>query len=238
MTAAPLPDQADTLAAVAYHAERVRARRLAASAGLTPALALRTILEGVAGEAGLARLVEERRAGLAHEAARRAQKIAARTAAQAVKRAGPDLAPGTWLGWFDGSATPNPGRIGIGALLTAPDGVSVEISRRAGHGNSGEAEYLALIALLEAALPLRPPALLIRGDSRVVIDDLVDMKGAGAAGLEGYRRRARELLAQLPGARLRWVPRHRNGDADRLSQQAGAAWQEGDAPAPDQAPTN
>jgi ribonuclease HI len=56
-----------------------------------------------------------------------------------------------WRGWFDGSAHPNPGQIGIGALLCGPDGQRVEISRRAGHGSSSDAEYLALTALLEAA---------------------------------------------------------------------------------------
>lgn len=233
MTAPLSPDETATLEAAAFHAERVRARRLAGSTGLTPAQALRTILEQVAGASGLDRLIAERRAAQALETARRARKTDARDAARAAKKAGPVLAPGTWLGWFDGSATPNPGRIGIGALLTAPDGAAVEISRRAGHGNSGEAEYLALIALLEAALPLRPPALLIRGDSRVVIDDIHDLKGDGAAGLAHHRRRARELLAQLPGARLCWVPRHRNGDADRLSQQASASWRDGDGPQAD-----
>ena len=77
-----------------------------------------------------------------------------------------------WLAWFDGSALPNPGRIGIGALLRGPQGQVVEISRRAGEGSSSEAEYLALIALLEAALLHQPAQLTVHGDSQVVIDDL------------------------------------------------------------------
>ena len=129
-----------------------------------------------------------------------------------------------WLAWFDGSALPNPGRIGIGALLRGPQGQVVEISRRAGHGSSSDAEYQALIALLEAALPLQPPRLMVCGDSQVVIDDLKPLqKGRSAKGLESWRARALELIAQLGGAEVvsvRWVPRHRNPDADRLSQMA------------------
>ena len=130
-----------------------------------------------------------------------------------------------WLAWFDGSALPNPGRIGIGALLRGPQGQVVEISRRAGDGSSSEAEYLALIALLEAALPYQPPQLVVHGDSQVVIDDLKPPRRGKtiAKGLEALRARALDLIAQLGGAAVvtvRWVPRHRNPDADRLSQAA------------------
>lgn len=130
-----------------------------------------------------------------------------------------------WLAWFDGSALPNPGRIGIGALLRGPQGQVVEISRRAGDGSSSDAEYLALIALLEAALPHRPTQLIIHGDSQVIIEDLKPPRRgkSNAKGLETLRARALELIALLGGApvvTVRWVPRHRNPEADRLSQAA------------------
>ena len=101
----------------------------------------------------------------------------------------------------------------------------MEISRRAGHGNSGEAEYLALAALLEAALRLGATDLLVYGDSRVVVDDVnlsveAIAAGRGAKGLEAHRMRVMDLLGPLGAVSLRWVPRHRNGDADRLSQLA------------------
>ena len=131
--------------------------------------------------------------------------------------------PAAWHAWFDGSATPNPGRIGIGALLQGPQGQRVEISRRAGHGSSGDAEYLALIALLETAVEMQLPELLVYGDSQVVVQDVLLAQGPGAKGLEAHRERAGALLAQLARVNVRWVPRHRNGEADRLSQQASAA---------------
>ena len=58
------------------------------------------------------------------------------------------------------------------------------------------------------------------GDSQVVIDDVHAPDCASAPALQAYRREALDLLARLPGARLRWIPRHRNQQADALSQRA------------------
>jgi ribonuclease HI len=83
--------------------------------------------------------------------------------------------------------------------------------------------------LLEAALAARPPVLAIYGDSQVVIGDVAPAAhgGPGAKGLEQHRERVLALLGKLEESgrvRLHWVPRHRNGEADRLSQQAIASW--------------
>jgi len=130
--------------------------------------------------------------------------------------------PAAWRAWFDGSATPNPGRIGIGALLQGPAGERIEISRRAGHGSSGDAEYLALIALLERAVEMQLPELLVYGDSQVVVHDVLLALGSGSRALEAHRERVGVLMAQLALVNVRWVPRHRNGEADLLSQRAAA----------------
>jgi ribonuclease HI len=60
----------------------------------------------------------------------------------------------------------------------------------------------------------------VYGDSRVVLDDVAAPPAQGAPVLRPYRVRAQALLAQLPGTTLRWVPRHKNLDADALSQRA------------------
>jgi len=233
MTTSPSPDTLAALIGAAYHNERVAARRMAAGEGVDEAEALRRVMaqsaaaQGLAGLAGLADLLAARARLKQDEAERRAAKLAARSEKVAAMkaRARPAPQPGAWQAWFDGSAHPNPGRLGIGGLLLGPAGERIEISERAGHGNSGEAEYLALVALLEAAVAARPGVLAIYGDSQVVIGDVAG--GAGAAGLEQHRERALDLLAQLGNSgrvTLHWVPRHRNGEADRLSQQAIASW--------------
>ena len=171
----------------------------------------------------LAELVSARhreRAAAEQALTQREQERAAARAARKPQPAARDAL--AWHAWFDGSAHPNPGKIGIGGVLESPDGDVVKISALAGHGDSCEAEYLALIAVLEAAL-LRTPTparLVIHGDSQVVIEDVLRDEASGAPVLSSYARQARHLIAQLADVRLQWIPRARNAAADALSQHA------------------
>ncbi|NHZ87506.1 reverse transcriptase-like protein [Massilia sp. CCM 8733] len=216
------------LLAAAFKSERSASRKLAARAGISEEQALRATLEQRAGAHGLAHLLDQRAALAAMEAARLAARDARRARARsatAVKHDGP---PSAWRAWFDGSAHPNPGRCGIGALLTGPAGQVVEIAQPAGYGNSSEAEYLALIAVLESALESGARGVSVHGDSRVVIDDVNGLDAAGAPSLRAYRVRAQALLARIDGACVRWLPRHKNQAADALSQRAVAAFRPAD----------
>jgi ribonuclease HI len=217
----------ETLATAAFKGERVAARRLAARMQLTELQALLQVLTLAAGVAGLAQLLAEREQLRLRDEQRRAARQADTARKLALRQAAIRPTLIGWRGWFDGSAHPNPGRIGIGALLCGPDGQRVEVSRRAGHGNSSEAEYLALTALLEEAVKAGATELSVCGDSQVVINDVNQGAARGAKGLEEYRSRVIDLMSALGEVQLRWVPRHRNGDADRLSQQAIANCREG-----------
>ncbi len=224
----------EQLIGAAYHLERVLGRRLARSAGISEHAALKATLEKVAARQGLphvGHLLLLRTQAQQQAQERRASREQAQQAALALKKNRHAPAASAWLAWFDGSAHPNPGKIGIGALITGPDGQRMEICLRAGIGNSSVAEYRALIAVLEALAPLQPAQVLIHGDSLVIIDDM-RQGGAGAKGLQGERERARALMAQMNDVQLRWIPRHRNAAADRLSQQAIALWRDDDLSLP------
>jgi ribonuclease HI len=209
-----------TLTHIAFKTERAAARRLARQQDLSEAEALRRTLERSAGHAGLDALVAARLAAHAADAARLDARITARAAAAARQTAHHDDKAGAWRAWFDGSARPNPGRCTIGVLLRGPDDLRIELAQPAGDGDSSDAEYRALIALLETARAHRAAGLTVYGDSRVVIDDVNGPALYGAPALAPYRARVHALLAELPGARLRWVPRHKNREADALSQRA------------------
>ena len=219
----------ERLQSAANRTELAASRRLALRAGLaqgmaqgmTQEAALRLVLEASAGAAGLPALLAEREALRRAEAARAVQRAQARAEAAAMRAARRLGTSTAWRAWFDGSARPNPGRCGIGGLLRGPAGELVELSRAAGFGNSSEAEYLALIAVLEAALAQGAFPLTVYGDSQVVIDDVNRPAAQGAAVLGPYRARVHALLAAMPAVTLRWVPRHRNLEADALSQRAG-----------------
>jgi ribonuclease HI len=200
--------------------ERDAARRLTQSSGMPPADALRRTLEVASGDAGLAALLAERGALRAAEEQRALARRSRREAALAQRTLRRLGAPTAWRAWFDGSAHPNPGRCSIGALLEGPQGESIELSLAAGYGNSSEAEYRALIALLEAAVRHGAHELTIHGDSQVVINDVNGTERAAARSLLAYRAAARALMDQLRDVTLRWVPRHRNSQADALSQRA------------------
>jgi ribonuclease HI len=215
----------DRLQGAANRSELAASRKLALQTKLPLDEALRITLAASAGKAGLAlaTLLAERAALRETEAARVLARRSARAAGLAVRRARHEGAPTAWRAWFDGSARPNPGRCGIGARLLGPEGQLVELSEPAGHGNSSEAEYLALIAVLETALAQGARELTVYGDSRVVLDDVAAPDAKSAPVLRPYRARVQALLVQLPGTTLRWVPRHKNLDADALSQRASIA---------------
>lgn len=202
-----------SLLAAAYKTERAASRRLM-NAGVPEREALLQTLTLSAGKQGLAALLDSR-AALQQLVKERAS---ARAAAQARRSAPHDATATPWRAWFDGSAHPNPGRCGIGALLLGPAGEQVEIAQAAGYGNSSEAEYRALVALLEAAVAQGAHDLTIHGDSRVVIDDVQLAPHRAAPSLQPLHAAANTLLAQLRDVRLRWIPRHKNTAADALSQ--------------------
>jgi len=126
-----------------------------------------------------------------------------------------------WTIHCDGSAVPNPGRMGLGAVLTAPDGTRHPLSTLAeGRGCNNEAELRALMAALQEARQRGATTLLIHCDNSVVVEQL-----AGTA-LEPFLRLAplfgevRAMLRSFASTRLVWIPRHRNREADALARAA------------------
>lgn len=125
------------------------------------------------------------------------------------------------MAWFDGAALPNPGQLGLGVVLQAPDGQRFEYSVRGkGTGCSNEAELQALCRALSLAQEAGVRRLSLSGDS-----DFAISHGAGRAATAVLRlvvliKEAQLLMAGFDRVELRWVPRHRNGDADRLSRLA------------------
>ncbi len=213
----------EELLLIAYKRERTMSRRLSRLTSLSAHAALTQILEKSAGTQSLAELVEARHRERAVAQQAQKQREQERAAARAAKIPMPAARDAlAWHAWFDGSAHPNPGKIGIGGVLESPDGDIVKISAVAGHGDSCKAEYLALIAVLEAALSRSPaPArLVIHGDSQVVIEDVLLDATRSAPALSSYATQARHLIAQLSDVRLQWIPRARNAAADALSQHA------------------
>lgn len=129
--------------------------------------------------------------------------------------------PAEWQLWFDGSAQPNPGRLGLGAVLVGPLGQRQDYSAQApGHGCNNEAELLALGKALELARQAGARHLVLRGDSDFAVRHLRGEAVTQVGRLQALVAMIRGELGGFASVRLEWVPRHRNPDADRLSRAA------------------
>ena len=126
-----------------------------------------------------------------------------------------------WIIFCDGSASPNPGRMGIGAVLTEPDGTRHTLSQvMPERGCNNEAELLALMAALRELKVRGAKSLLAYSDNSILIEQLVSSNAKPVARLAPLFNEARALLAQFDDASLKWVPRHRNREADELARAA------------------
>jgi ribonuclease HI len=126
-----------------------------------------------------------------------------------------------WVLYCDGSALPNPGRMGLGAVWTEPDGTHHTLSQAAPtKGCNNEAQLRALMAALAELQRRGARALLVHCDSTIVVGQLGSKDAKPIARLAGLFEQARQLLGAFDHARLQWIPRQRNGQADALARAA------------------
>lgn len=126
-----------------------------------------------------------------------------------------------WVIYCDGSAMPNPGRMGMGAVLTEPDGTRHTLSQATTiKGCNNEAELRALMAALQELQRRGVRALLVYCDNSILVEQLGTTDAKPIARLACVFEEARVLLESFDHARLQWIPRHRNGQADALARAA------------------
>ncbi len=140
---------------------------------------------------------------------------------------------GHWTIHCDGSALPNPGRMGLGVVITEPDGTRHELSV-ATHaiGCNNEAELKALMHGLEAAKALGAACARAYSDNSVLVEQLGAKTSTAAkasttlkpmkpiARLASLFDDARTLLDSFDSVSVDWIPRHRNAQADALARSA------------------
>lgn len=121
---------------------------------------------------------------------------------------------------FDGGSRGNPGPAGIGAVVTDP---SVQpparlaaVSEHIGDTTNNVAEYRALIAGLEAARAFPARAVEVRGDSKLVIEQVRGAWKVKQPHLRPLLDDVRRLLEPYERVTLTHVPRAENTDADLL----------------------
>jgi ribonuclease HI len=136
-----------------------------------------------------------------------------------------------WIIHCDGSAVPNPGRMGLGAVLVAPDGTRHELSTATdARGCNNEAEARALMLALREAQARGATALQIYSDSSLLVAQLGAVGAPPVLRLAAVYEEVAALLASFGQTSLHWIPRHRNGEADALARAALGLAPKGSAP--------
>ncbi len=122
--------------------------------------------------------------------------------------------------YFDGGARGNPGPAAIGAVVldpsTSPPTRLAAVSERIGETTNNVAEYRALIAGLQAAAATRARAVRVRGDSKLVIEQVAGRWKVKQEHLRPLVTKVRDLLSQFERVDLGHVRREHNVDADAL----------------------
>ncbi|GAA1810485.1 hypothetical protein GCM10009771_10460 [Nesterenkonia flava] len=121
----------------------------------------------------------------------------------------------------DGGSRGNPGIAGAGALVRDQQGrILAAVAVPLGTASNNVAEYTGLIEGLRLVQQLNPAAQVeVRMDSKLVVEQ---MSGRWKIKHEDMKRLANEASQILSPFQVTytWIPRAKNGDADRLSNEA------------------
>jgi ribonuclease HI len=126
--------------------------------------------------------------------------------------------PTKYVGFFDGSATPNPGLMKIGGYIKDDKGDVVEqYSIALGHGTNNQAEYKSLRHLVNVLTQYHPESVEIYGDSLLVVNQINGKYKVSDPELKKIHSNIMQLLALIPHWKIIHVPREKNQKADNLT---------------------
>ncbi len=127
----------------------------------------------------------------------------------------------TWTAYIDGGSRGNPGNAGYGVYVADGQGNPVaELSRNLGNRTNNQAEYAALIAVLEFARTRQIEMLQVCADSELLVNQILGLYKVKNPELQVLHQRARSLISGLKSFSIRHIPREQNREADRLANQA------------------
>lgn len=122
--------------------------------------------------------------------------------------------------YFDGASRGNPGPAAVGWVLVDGDGIVADGGERIGRRTNNQAEYEALIRVLEAADRYDYDEVAIRGDSQLVVKQVTGAWNTNDPTLRELRVRVHELLDRFDDWSITHVPREVNDRADDLANEA------------------
>ncbi len=122
----------------------------------------------------------------------------------------------------DGGSRGNPGPAGYGAVVRDAASAEVLAERKDAIGveTNNVAEYRGLLAGLEAAAELGADDVLVRMDSKLVVEQMNGRWQVKHPALRPLARQAAQLASRFGAIRFEWIPREENRHADRLANEA------------------
>jgi len=123
----------------------------------------------------------------------------------------------SYIGAFDGSATPNPGEMKIGGFIKLYGKIITRYSDYIGYGTNNIAEYSSLLKLVREAQKLGIQNLYIQGDSQLIINQVNGIWKAKDPNMRKYRDKVIAILRHIKNWELKHVLRKHNKEADFLT---------------------
>jgi broad specificity phosphatase PhoE/ribonuclease HI len=122
----------------------------------------------------------------------------------------------------DGGSRGNPGPAGYGAVVrdAATGVVLAERKEAIGVDTNNVAEYRGLLAGLRAAAQLGATSVIVRTDSKLVVEQLSGRWQVKHERLRPLAREAAVLRDSFADVTFEWIPREHNRHADRLANEA------------------
>jgi ribonuclease H / adenosylcobalamin/alpha-ribazole phosphatase len=125
----------------------------------------------------------------------------------------------------DGASRGNPGPAGVGVhIADESDRTVAEIARGIGIATNNVAEYTAAIDGLTRAKELGATAVLLRSDSRLLIEQLSGRFKVKHPTLQRLHQEVRRLASGFERVTFEHVPRESNREADRLANEGVDEW--------------
>lgn len=122
---------------------------------------------------------------------------------------------------FDGGSRGNPGPAAIGVVVRAEDGTPlVTLGRYIGRATNNVAEYKALIAGLQAARQLGATRVQVRGDSELIIKQVLGEYRVRHPDMKPLHAEAERWIDEFEEATITHNLRHKNELADKLANLA------------------
>jgi ribonuclease HI len=118
---------------------------------------------------------------------------------------------------FDGGGQ-SPGPVTAACIVELSDGSRVQAVRHFDKGTHNTAEWNALILGLRLALAHGARRVIVRGDSRLVVNQINGEAKTKHPALRPLRTQAAQLLALFESWSVDWIPREKNWRADALGR--------------------